>query len=395
MLYLLPIIFALTPALIAVPVEKSPLDEGGETDYYEDDDLDFSTLQALQSLRDIPTELLSEFGNVPICQQKCTRKFHDILVVALQSPNHFERFGKVCDNFNETISCMTSSADLCMNQEPFDVLTSGLYYMCVEQRKAFEAVIECIDAQAQQIQQECEDQCHTKGKLANWAVQSGVLDSLIQNMATGGAAGRSDGFIPQSRGNPQFLRNVFQDGCSAGALLSEMFVRPIAETQKLLGFGTMSNVFHAFMPRQCDFMLNSEVLDEFRIDPNLDKALKSMYENSSSQVSENGLPPDVEQILDQIHNPDFDDYEDLQAPNNLNSIDNAHVPPHNADNGHQNEGNTPQDVQQENMDQNQGPSQDGAAQNNQHSSELEGGANSHTLNDPTNNQSPDYSPLEE
>lgn len=42
---------------------------------------------------------------------------------------------------------MTNSADLCMNQEPFDVLTSGLYYMCVEQRKAFEAVIECIDAQ--------------------------------------------------------------------------------------------------------------------------------------------------------------------------------------------------------------------------------------------------------
>lgn len=45
------------------------------------------------------------------------------------------------------------------------------------------------------------------------------------------------------------------------------------------------------------------MLDEFRIDPNLDKALKSMYENSSSQVTENGLPPDVEQILDQIHNP--------------------------------------------------------------------------------------------
>ncbi|KAI1725533.1 chondroitin proteoglycan 4 domain-containing protein [Ditylenchus destructor] len=378
--YLLPIIFVLTPALIAVPVDKSPLDEGGETDYYEDDDLDLSTLQALQSLRDIPTELLSEFGNVPICQQKCTRKFHDILVVALQSPNHFERFGKVCDNFNETISCMTNSADLCMNQEPFDVLTSGLYYMCVEQRKAFEAVIECIDAQAQQIQQECEDQCQTKGKLANWAVQSGVFDSLIQNMATGGTVGRSDGFNTKCEG-------------SAGALLSETFVRPIAETQKLLGFGTMSNIFHAFMPRQCDFMLNSEVLDEFRIDPNLDKALKSMYENSSSQVTENGLPPDVEQILDQIHNPDFDDYEDMQAPNNPNSIDNAHVQPQNVDNGHQNEGNTPQDVQHENTAQNQGPSQNGGAQNNLHSSELEGATNSH--NDALNNQSLDYSPLEE
>lgn len=90
---------------------------------------------------------------------------------------------------------------------------------------------------------------------------------------------------------------------------------------------------------------------------------------------------------------DFDDYEDMQAPNNPNSIDNAHVQPQNVDNGHQNEGNTPQDVQHENTAQNQGPSQNGGAQNNLHSSELEGATNSH--NDALNNQSLDYSPLEE
>jgi len=33
---------------------------------------------------------------------------------------------------------------------PLDLIL-GLRYMCIEQRKAFEAVIECIDAQADEV----------------------------------------------------------------------------------------------------------------------------------------------------------------------------------------------------------------------------------------------------
>lgn len=37
--------------------------------------------------------------------------------------------------YNETIRCMDQGAGYCPNQEPFNVFTSGLYYMCIEQRK--------------------------------------------------------------------------------------------------------------------------------------------------------------------------------------------------------------------------------------------------------------------
>lgn len=39
----------------------------------------------------------------------------------------------------------------CGNQMFFNVLTSGLKYMCEEQRDAFEATIECVDAASVQV----------------------------------------------------------------------------------------------------------------------------------------------------------------------------------------------------------------------------------------------------
>ena len=47
---------------------------------------------------------------------------------------------------------MTDPETGCANQETFDVMTSGLYFLCVEQRKAFDAVIGCIDAHANDVQ---------------------------------------------------------------------------------------------------------------------------------------------------------------------------------------------------------------------------------------------------
>lgn len=46
-----------------------------------------------------------------------------------------------------------------------------------------------------------------------------------------------------------------------------------------MSFEPISYVLHAILPRQCDFIINSDVLDRFRIDPSLDKHLKNKYAN--------------------------------------------------------------------------------------------------------------------
>lgn len=54
-------------------------------------------------------------------------------------------------------------------------------------------------------------------------------------------------------------------------------MRPLAESQKKMGFGPVSYALYTILPKQCDFMINNDVLNQFRIDPLLDRTLKEKY----------------------------------------------------------------------------------------------------------------------
>uniref|UniRef100_A0A914LV32 Chondroitin proteoglycan 4 domain-containing protein n=1 Tax=Meloidogyne incognita TaxID=6306 RepID=A0A914LV32_MELIC len=362
---------------------RSPLDEGFPPDYYyesgeklpnnEDDIVDVDNNNN--------GETSSSSNTLPLCQRECLGKFSEAAKAAIQSSSNFERYRGVCLNYNNTVHCMDKlEGELCTNQETFHVITSGLRYICIEQRKAFEAVIECIDAQTDQVEKECEGVCHVKERMAHWAIQSGILDSFMKgalsSLANGEAfatkmLGRQDQGLGILSGNglhrnaemlnsvlegakraaaeatakgirmaakavaskqslplgeageaveqpkigglnknlinrpplvkrlsPDFMRAVVQDGCelarcqlicirvkfdakcggSAGTLLSEAFVRPISQAQEFLSYGSIAPFMGAFLPHQCDFMVKKEVLNEFRIPPELDDALHKKYD---------------------------------------------------------------------------------------------------------------------
>ncbi|KAL3095337.1 hypothetical protein niasHS_007436 [Heterodera schachtii] len=378
-----PILFSLgsPPRQIKVPIKvpevhhlkgyRSPLDEGislPDSDYFT------SGEKPHIGPAEFPEEgmeglFLPGIGGkeVPLCQKECLSKFNEAVKMAMKSGNNFDRFKGVCRNYNETVNCMDKLEGVrCSNQETFHVFTSGIRYICIEQRKAFEAVIECIDAQSTEVEKECEEVCHVKERLAHWAVQSGIMDNFMQgalsSLANGesvaaklfggrgenianlgsiqhrsgklskaniarksegiGTAEKSSGMTnrgekmldgismqkplkaPLSRRiTPDFLRAVVQDGCeltrcqlicyrvkfdakcggSAGALLSEAFVRPISQAQEFLTYGHIAPFMGAFLPHQCDFMVKKEVLNEFRIPPELDDALNRKYNGQKGE----------------------------------------------------------------------------------------------------------------
>lgn len=102
----------------------------------------------------------------------------------------------------------------CASRALFNIFTSGLKYMCFDQRDAFEGTIECIDAASTQVTggllllkiipktkiSECNQECNTRGKLANWAMKSGILDGFKQGEK-----------IPLL--NPEMMKSLMQDGC--------------------------------------------------------------------------------------------------------------------------------------------------------------------------------------
>uniref|UniRef100_A0A1I8BV38 CPG4 domain-containing protein n=1 Tax=Meloidogyne hapla TaxID=6305 RepID=A0A1I8BV38_MELHA len=382
---------------------RSPLDDGFPPDYY------YESGEKLpnngEDFVDIDNngEISSPSTELPLCQRECLGKFSEAAKSAIQSSSNFERYRGVCLNYNHTVHCMDKlEGEQCTNQETFHVITSGLRYICIEQRKAFEAVIECIDAQTDQVEKECEGVCHVKERMAHWAVQSGILDNFMKgalsSLANGEAfatkmLGRRDQGLGILSGNglhknaemlnsvlegakraaaeatakgikmaaqaaaskqsmhpgeveevqavqqpkigginnarpplvkrlsPDFMRAVVQDGCelarcqlicirvkfdakcggSAGTLLSEAFVRPISQAQEFLSYGSIAPFMGAFLPHQCDFMVKKEVLNEFRIPPELDEALHKKYdieENVNNYVGE-GDGIIIEKVEDQ------------------------------------------------------------------------------------------------
>ncbi|KAI6232686.1 CPG4 domain-containing protein [Aphelenchoides fujianensis] len=253
-----------------------------------------SPLDSLDSL--IPTAV--ELARLPSCQQACNEHFSEALHIAMNAGNHFERYKGVCHYYNETVQCQDGLIN-CQGRQTFDMMTSGLRFMCVEQRAAFNKVIECMDTQANDVQDECEKKCQGRVKAIDWASKMGFLD----------LAGPKKEF-PQI--NSDQMREIVQEVCdvaqcyltcvrteydqkcgnSAGTLLSETIVRPFAETQNEPLIAAMGTFMNLFSPQQCAFVINKDQLAVHRIDPELDKTLRQADEPPAANQTADGAPAD-------------------------------------------------------------------------------------------------------
>ncbi|CCD64120.1 Chondroitin proteoglycan 4 [Caenorhabditis elegans] len=270
------------------------------------------------------------FDEMGECPRDCSNDLRDALGIILQDMSHVERYRQICGKYTNAITCVNE--DTRCNKEDrdmFETMTSGLNYMCVEQKLAFNATIKCIDDEAGVVQSECDTQCQTKNLFMNWMMKTAFQDTIQQGVngivgaATGtnanplaflqpvaGAAGGAPGGgwadmlanIGQRPPSPQdaqqgfenfrqftndlcrigdcmldCIRSKFNTRCegSAGTLLSEVFVRPIAATQNKLSI--LRPILGTFMPEQCGYLTNNAELKKHRIDATMDEELKRMY----------------------------------------------------------------------------------------------------------------------
>ncbi|EFP11196.1 CRE-CPG-4 protein [Caenorhabditis remanei] len=341
----------------------------GATDEYEnktstdtgEEELDASMLR----VQDVPSSPLDEFspesapknfisdsinhhnGNFIInfdemgdCPRDCSSDLREALGIVLKDMSHVERYHQICDKYLNASACVNE--DIRCDKDDrgmFEVMTSGLHYMCVEQELAFNATIKCIDDEAGLVQSgkgdtqkfplyfcifsECDAQCQTKNLFMNWMMRTAMADTIqqgvsgivgaatgtnpnplgfLQNGAAGGAptgwadilAQRPPSAQDAQQGFENFrqftndlcrigdcmldcIRSKFNTRCegSAGTLLSEVFVRPIAASQNKLSI--LRPVLGSFMPEQCNYLHNNADLKKHRIDSTMDEELKRMY----------------------------------------------------------------------------------------------------------------------
>uniref|UniRef100_A0A914YXS2 Chondroitin proteoglycan 4 domain-containing protein n=1 Tax=Panagrolaimus superbus TaxID=310955 RepID=A0A914YXS2_9BILA len=269
--------------VIKAKPSQSPLDANYD-DYYED-----NSISAFDKSKPLFPSI-TDLNVLPECQKDCTLHMSETLASALKVGNHFDRFHTVCQKYTNTSNCI-NKLEGCSNRKMFDIATSGLKFMCVEKKKAFEEAIECIDASANSVTFECNNQCQTTTNFAKWAMQSGIFQPS--------PGGKSDAL---SKFSPDFMKSVVEGGCdmmkcnlrcmknsfnqkcekNAGTLLTETFVRPIAEGQQANSFSSFGGVMGMFVPHQCTFMVDENGLKDFRIDPSLDEDLKKATDNKES-----------------------------------------------------------------------------------------------------------------
>ncbi|KAH7706195.1 Protein CPG-4 [Aphelenchoides avenae] len=254
---------------------------------------------------------------LPECQLKCTGRFFETIQVALQAPNHAERYRQVCERYTSTAACMQELDDeTCKNKEAFYIMTSGLKYMCVEQTVAFNGTIHCIDDYSEVVQKECEIRCNLKGKMFQIAARMGLVEMFLGKRAD--AASAKDptfdkelalSFVSDTckltKCYLECIRTKYNVHCggAAGALLTEALVRPFADAQRNQMFGTMMSLLANIMPNQataCGFIVNENGMEKLRIDPKVDADLRRMYSERVANVTDAEGAPSM-QLIEGIH----------------------------------------------------------------------------------------------
>ncbi|VDM44491.1 unnamed protein product [Toxocara canis] len=189
----------------------------------------------------------------------------------LQSNSSYHtRFGY--SRFIEARDCLEKLKH-CGNYELFDVLTSGIKYMCIDQKDAFNATMECIDVNTSEIQDKCSKDCNVEGILAGWGVYAGLRQTALFAQQPGPAKVNVLFFRKLSSEGCQVLqcflsclRSKFNTRCHgmAGSLLSEVIFRPIAMGQDLMLLGPALNLVRLILPMQCNFVMTKAGISNFR-----------------------------------------------------------------------------------------------------------------------------------
>ncbi|EYC17236.1 hypothetical protein Y032_0031g2350 [Ancylostoma ceylanicum] len=266
-------------------------------------------------------QLADELESLPPCQRECAKDLHDTVGDVLNGGSYVTKYHRTCAAYKEARRCIIEKRDKCdENVEMFAVATSGIKYMCIEQGKAFNASIECIDHNAHQVQGLCEEHCDAKGALMRIFTESSLMNSFgevfqllrAESALQPAAFGDSPlpfepgllhfGLSPQT-GNGMGLQNqlgllqpelhtsirdfevITGNACQvvecslacmrtkydimcdnhAGSLISETLVRPMALGQQrfmlpLLALGMV-------MPQSCKFLSSGTKLMRLRIEP--------------------------------------------------------------------------------------------------------------------------------
>ncbi|CAD5225550.1 unnamed protein product [Bursaphelenchus okinawaensis] len=230
------------------------------------------------------------------CAGHCSRHFMETLNGVLEGSTAklFRNFHDTCKRYFEAKECMQKKY-YCQVTNFFDSISSGLQYLCEQQRTAMDALLPCVQENFASVRESCDVNCQPHALAAGLTVKHflekdfsffKLLDKHMGTLTTNEACRVGKCFLKCYK----VKLNLRCQGI-VGSLLTEGITRPFSEIQKQ-GSG-FAGMFQMFMPRQCTFLSNEYELNEFRIDPQLDQHITEMY-SVANQVPHDGHIPNMD-----------------------------------------------------------------------------------------------------
>uniref|UniRef100_A0A915BCI7 Chondroitin proteoglycan 4 domain-containing protein n=3 Tax=Parascaris univalens TaxID=6257 RepID=A0A915BCI7_PARUN len=227
------------------------------------------------------------------CDGSCVRPLLEAIELAMYDEKKTGTIDSICRKYLESSKCIERMSN-CKTYETFNVTTSGIKFMCVEQKDAFEALAGCIEKNYARVKDECLKFCNPGSIATGYALQRMLKDvPIIRKLDVHMPAIMTSEICRIVKCILDCSKTKFDTRCegSAGSLLAEVMIRPLSTSQRSLIALPLLGVLAASLPMQCDFISNERILDTYRINPRLNEHLKRIYRKTPKAI-----PIEMEEI---------------------------------------------------------------------------------------------------
>jgi len=285
LLIIAPIQAAVLP--FSLPGSRSPLDPDFEPD---------SKVPEKKNKEEVV-----EYLTVPKdCSNSCSGSLMESFKSGLDmGTNLYEKFEIICKQYDDARACLNDMQH-CRTPGFFDAVTSGIRYMCLEQRPAFEANIDCVNSALDSVNAECGRQCHVDSiahglTLKTFLERDFKMLQLLDPHIPKISMIESCRIVKCLLGCYKSKLNIRCSGV-AGSLLTEVLIRPVDAIQ--MRGGVMTSVVTLLLPNQCKFFTNPKQMEKLRIDPKIEEDLKRLYPDT--EIPSSAEPTDFAPILKEM-----------------------------------------------------------------------------------------------
>uniref|UniRef100_A0A0N4ZUB7 CPG4 domain-containing protein n=1 Tax=Parastrongyloides trichosuri TaxID=131310 RepID=A0A0N4ZUB7_PARTI len=268
---------------------------------------DIKETDIFSDIHDVKVE--EEYTGPDECLHFCNSEIIGIVKTALSlSMKISEKYESICSDYQVAKSCMEKRPQ-CPSQKFFITSTSGIKYMCEEQKNAFDHNIHCINDWFQYSNYECETICMASNLINGLSLKKmfqqdfrflEMFDPYVAKISVNEMCRVGECML-------LCYKQKLDTRCDgvAGSILAEAVLRPIADIQAVTG--PITPMVSSVIPMKCAFLHDAQHMSKLRIDDNLNKEIATKYRLQKELPKEKNNKDDVPDIPDPfISNPDKD-----------------------------------------------------------------------------------------